>query len=96
MDKGLKTASVKRTFSVVKAVVNFCIQEQSFGIKNAFAGIYIPPETNKVQRIPISNRSIKVLQVECKAIDDDIRHLLALISDTGMRLSEAAGLMVDD
>lgn len=27
IEKGLKTASVKRIFSVVKAVVNFCIQE---------------------------------------------------------------------
>ena len=96
IDKGLKTASVKRNFSVVKAVVNFCIQEQGLGIKNAFSGIYIPPEANKVQRVPISNESIKVLQTECKSIDDDIRHLLALISDTGMRLSEAVGMMVDD
>jgi integrase len=96
IEKGLKTASVKRIFSVVKAMVNFCIQEQGLGIKNAFAGIYIPPETDKVQRVPVSNASIKVLQTECKSIDDDIRHLLALISDTGMRLSEAAGLMVDD
>jgi hypothetical protein len=28
--------------------------------------------------------------------DDDLRWLIALISDTGMRLSEAAGLHVDD
>ena len=49
-----------------------------------------------MQRVPVSNANIKVLQPECKAIDDDIRHLLALISDTGMRLSEAAGLMVGD
>jgi hypothetical protein len=51
INKGLKTASVERIFSVVKAMVNFCIQEQGLGIKNAFAGIYIPPETNKVQRV---------------------------------------------
>ena len=27
--------------------------------------------------------------MECQAIDDDIRWLIALISDSGMRLSEA-------
>jgi integrase len=30
------------------------------------------------------------------AIDDDVRWLVALISDTGMRLSEAAGLHIND
>jgi integrase len=30
------------------------------------------------------------------SIDDEARWLVALISDTGMRLSEAAGLHVDD
>jgi integrase len=34
--------------------------------------------------------------MECQAIDDDIRWLIALISDSGMRLSEAAGLCVSD
>ena len=29
-------------------------------------------------------------------IDDDMRWLIALISDTGMRLGEAAGLHLDD
>ena len=29
-------------------------------------------------------------------IDDDVRWLVALISDTGMRLSEAAGLHIND
>ena len=29
-------------------------------------------------------------------VDDELRHVVALISDTGMRLSEATGLMNDD
>ena len=33
---------------------------------------------------------------ECIALDDDIRWLVAIIFDTGMRLSEAAGLMLSD
>ena len=39
---------------------------------------------------------MKTLQRECVALDDDIRLLVALISDSGMRLSEAVGLLVDD
>ena len=33
---------------------------------------------------------------ECLALDDDITWLVAIIFDSGMRLSEAAGLMLDD
>ena len=33
---------------------------------------------------------------ECFELDDDVRWLVALISDTGMRLAEAAGLLASD
>ena len=36
------------------------------------------------------------IQQECLYIDDEARWLVALISDTGMRLSEATGLHIDD
>ena len=36
------------------------------------------------------------IKAECLSLDDDIRWLVAIIFDSGMRLSEAAGLMVDD
>ena len=36
------------------------------------------------------------MQSLCSDIDDDMRWLIALISDTGMRLGEAAGLHMDD
>ena len=39
---------------------------------------------------------IKSIQEECRAINDENRWLVALISDTGMLLSEAAGLHVND
>ena len=39
-----------------------------------------------------SIEDIKKVQSLCRDNDDEIRWLIALISDTGMRLSEAAGL----
>ena len=36
------------------------------------------------------------IQKEYFELDDDVRWLVALISDTGMRLAEAAGLLVSD
>ena len=41
-----------------------------------------------VRRLPIPPADIKTVQLECQAIDDDIRWLIALISDSGMCLSE--------
>jgi len=35
---------------------------------------------------------LKVIQDRCQSTDDEMRWLVAMISDTGMRLAEAAGL----
>ena len=42
------------------------------------------------------HRQTKVMQKACQTADDEPRWLVALISDTGMRLSEAAGLAKED
>ncbi len=46
------------------------------------------------QPIPVDN--LRIIQQRCQTTDDEPRWLVALISDTGMRLSEAAGLARDD
>ena len=94
-DKKLSNTSLARIFGVVKAVVNFSIKEQGLECKNSFSGVYIPAENNK-KRYSVKGKELKSLQDECVLLDDDIRWLVALISDTGMRLSEAVGLLVDD
>ena len=94
-DKKLSNTSLARIFGVVKAVVNFSIKEQGLECKNAFSGVYIPAENNK-KRYSVKGKELKSLQDECVLLDDDIRWLVALISDTGMRLSETVGLLVDD
>jgi len=47
-------------------------------------------------RQPISIPDIKKVQSLCREADDEMRWLIALISDTGMRLGEAAGLLKGD
>ena len=94
-DKKLSNTSLARIFGVVKAVVNFSIKEQGLECKNSFSGVYIPAENNK-KRYSVKGKELKSLQDECVLLDDDIRWLVALISYTGMRLSEAVGLLVDD
>lgn len=66
------------------------------GVFNAFARPYFPAEVNPTKRKTIPLDEIKRIQNYCMTIDDDMRWLIALISDTGMRLGEAAGLHLDD
>ena len=91
---GIKT--VKRVFASVRAIINLAISEEGFDCSNAFAKTYFPDDDNAQSRQPISAEDLKKVQSLCKDIDDEMRWLIALISDTGMRLGEAAGLLKED
>ena len=95
--KGLANASIKKAFACIKAIFNLAIKEHGLAIENPFSNIHLPsPTEDAKKRIPISTMDLKLIQTECLKIDDDLRWLVALISDTGMRLAEAAGLKIDD
>jgi integrase len=94
--KGLKRSSVSRNLTIVKAVVNLCIQEEGLGINNPFTKVYVPSDENHTKRHSLTTDQIKLLQQRCRQQDDSLRWLAALISDTGMRLAEAVGLSKDD
>ena len=81
---------------MAKALVNLAIAEEGLDCSNAFAKTYFPDDGNAQSRQPISMQDIKKVQSLCKDIDDEMRWLMALISDTGMRLGEAAGLLKED
>ena len=61
-----------------------------------FSGTFIPDDEAKTQRLPIPTDVLLTIQNECMQMDDEPRWLIALISDTGMRLSEACGLLTSD
>ena len=94
--RGLSSASVQRNFSSIRAVVNFVIQEHGLDCRNPFSGVYLPTDAVKQKRRPIAIQDICRLQAACQSMDDDLRHLVGMISDTGMRLAEAVGLKVSD
>jgi integrase/uncharacterized protein YcgL (UPF0745 family) len=95
LDRGLAVTSIKRMFGSVKAIINLAMAEHGIEGRNPFASIYLPDEAPE-ERKPIPLDAIRHIQRECMTVDDENRWLLALISDTGMRLSEAAGLANDD
>ena len=94
--RGLQSSSIQRIFSSVKAILNFAINEFGYGFSNAFTGVYIAPDEEKEKRRSLTAEELKRLSKACRDVDDDLRHLLAMLLDTGMRLSEAAGLHVSD
>ena len=93
--KGLAVTSIKRMFGSIKAIINLAMAEHGIEGRNPFSSIYMPDEVQE-ERQPIPLDAIRRIQRDCIAIDDEMRWLLAIISDTGMRLSEAAGLHRDD
>jgi integrase len=94
--RGLTGSSVTRNFSHLKAVINFALSEYALDVRNPFVGVYHDRSAGVLVRKPIPMEAIRNVQSECHAIDDDMRWLIALISDTGMRLAEGAGLLKQD
>ena len=93
--RGLTMSSITRIFGTVRAVMNLIIQEHGLVCTNAFANTYLPKKAES-KRKPIPNDEIIIIQRTCLEVSDERRLLIALISDTGMRLSEALGLVWGD
>ena len=96
IERGLTGSSVTRNFSYVKAVINFAISELALDIRNPYIGVYHDRQAGVEVRKPVPVDDIRITQAACHANDDDLRWLIALVSDTGMRLAEAAGLHTSD
>ena len=95
-DKGLALGSVKRIFGSVRSIINLVMLEHGIESSNGFAKTYMPDRDDSQDRQPIPQDQLIKLQRTCRHQDDEMRWLLALISDTGMRLAEAAGLHKND
>ena len=65
-------------------------------LNNHFSGLQYDRFAGVGSREPIPIKTIRAIQKRCIEIDDELRWLIALISDTGMRLAEATGLLVED
>ena len=97
-ERGLSKSSIKRMFGTLAALLNFVAREQGLSDIKTFSGIYLgdsDPEADR-RRQPIPLNGIRSVQRQCEELNDEGRWLIALISDSGMRLSEAVGLHKDD
>lgn len=96
LKRGLTGSSITRVFGTVRSVINFAASECGVEFRNPFGKVYYDRNAGVEERVPIPADVIRRLQQDCRRIDDDLRWLVALVSDTGMRLAEAAGLLKDD
>ena len=96
IEQGMGVNTVKRVFSSVRSIVNIMISEEGLDCSNGFADTYFPDTERINERKPIPVELIKRVQHKCKKQDDDLRWLVALLSDSGMRLGEAVGLLKSD
>jgi len=92
----LSTESIRRVLATVRASVNFASSEYGLNISNPFSNTYVPTVGEKRKRLPIPEPAIFAVQLQCMSQNDNRRWLIALISDSGMRLAEATGLVASD
>ena len=90
--RGLAGTSMTRVFGTVRAVINFAASELGLSLNNPFTGVYYDRTAGASDRSPVPADALALVQSKCREIDDDLRWLVALVSDTGMRLVEEMGL----
>ena len=95
IEQGMSNSTVKRVFSSVKAIINLTINEYGLDITNPFSRVYLPSIDGEI-RESVALEDIKFIQSVSKKEDDELRWLLLLLSDSGMRLGEAVGLLKSD
>ena len=96
LEEGMSINTVKRVFSPIRSIINIAISEYGLDCSNGFARTYFPNDNIIHIRKHLPIDKIKLVHKLCKEYDDDLRWLIALLSDTGMRLGEGVGLLKSD
>ena len=96
LEKELTIASIRRVFGTIRSIINLTISEYGLSCNNGFSRIYMPDETRVKSRKSIPVPDILKVQSMCREMYDDLRWLIGLVSDTGARLAEIAGLAMSD
>ena len=96
LSKKMAGTSIVRVISNIKAIINFATSELGVPPNTSFSRLYIDRNSGTKERQPISIQNIRKLQELCREWDDEKRWIIGLISDTGLRLAEAVGLVRTD
>ena len=94
--RGLAKESITRNMSNIRAVINFVLREHGLPTNSAFSGVYLGETDAPKKRYVPTKIELRTLQDLCYAQDDELRWIIGIILNTGMRLSEAVGLSKND
>ena len=94
--RGLAGSSIDRIIGTIRAILNFTLNEYALTIDNPFEKVQFDRSLGVKKRETIPVDEIRKIQAYCNINDDEARWLIALISDTGLRLAEAAGALKSD
>ncbi|WP_416321589.1 DUF6538 domain-containing protein, partial [Yoonia sp.] len=96
VNEGKAGSTVVRMLGTLKAIVGFVSSEHGVEMNAAFTRTYVDGKNGVKDRKPFDINILKKIQIRCQEVDDEKRWLIALVSDTGMRLAEAVGLLRSD
>lgn len=94
--KSLSGSSITRILGSIRAVINFNIGELALSHGNPFISVYYDRSRGVTKRATIPQAVICDIQGKCKSANDEKRWLIAMVSDSGARLGEVAGLLRED
>ena len=77
-------------------LINFVLKEHGLQASLTLSGTYVGELAVKKKRYVLTNLEMKKLQALCYSTDDELRWLVALVRNTGIRLAEANGLFRAD
>jgi len=96
--QGVGPETVKRYLSQVRPVVKTGIQEFELQLSNPFEGVIIPNkgEPKRKPRDVYTMEELDAIHKKCREVNDERRWAIAMLSDTGARVAEIAGLRKED
>jgi integrase len=94
---GHSTATVRRRLDSICAIFNLGRREFDVSCQNPFEKLAIAREgLDVVKRVPFTSEERNQIELACRKMDDDIRHIIAIQLATGARLREIVGLRRGD
>ncbi|MCV2355114.1 tyrosine-type recombinase/integrase [Paucibacter sp. B2R-40] len=94
---GVATTTARRYLRTMHSILAKYLKAKKTQHPNPFADIEIPHEGEDAEKAkPYSAKELSEVLKAVKATDDEARWLVAMLADTGARLSEIAGLTLAD
>lgn len=88
--------SVVRVLNILKAAINYVIQEEEVDARNPFANLKVQGAgASKTDRLPLTDNDMQLASPAFEG-NEDAEILFSMLADTGARLAEVLGLEARD